>query len=489
MNSESNDLTTLRELTSKVLLAMIWLHVPIAAAIGLMRGTDWMAPTILVIVMALAATASWRTSSSGLATRLIFAVALMGQVSVFTFELSGHPWQADMHMYFFSVLACLVTYCDPRPIIFGAVAVALHHLVLNFIFPAAIYPGGADVGRAIFHGFILAIEAGVLGWLALELVRLLEKAEQKTAEAAASREAEQRANQDRADGERKSKQDRDAVRSELAESFEGRISRIVEAVALAAADMQSLTSSISVTNADTVREATAAATASTQASSNVETIASSTGHLSASINDISKQVSRSTEIAAKAAEEARRTNTVVEGLATGTHKIGEVITLIQSIASQTNLLALNATIEAARAGEHGRGFAVVAGEVKALANQTAKATEEISAQIQGIQTATGEAVNAIQAISGTIAEIDKISDDIATAVDRQGLATREIAGNLQQASDGTKQVNRNIQSVTGASFEADKSATRLQDAATKLSSQAEELKSELGSFVRSLKAA
>jgi methyl-accepting chemotaxis protein len=131
----------------------------------------------------------------------------------------------------------------------------------------------------------------------------------------------------------------------------------------------------------------------------------------------------------------------------------------------------------------------VAGEVKALANQTAKATEEISAQIQDIQTATGEAVSAIQAISGTIAEIDKISEDIATAVDHQGLATREIAGNLQQASDGTKQVNLNIQSVTGASFEADKSATRLRDAASKLSSQAEQLKSELGSFVRSLQAA
>ena len=126
---------------------------------------------------------------------------------------------------------------------------------------------------------------------------------------------------------------------------------------------------------------------------------------------------------------------MVEGLAAGTQKIGEVVTLIQNIASQTNLLALNATIEAARAGEHGRGFAVVASEVKALANQTAKATEEISAQIQGIQTATGEAVSAIQAIGGTIAEIDEISNEIAAAVDQQGAATREIAGNVQQAAE------------------------------------------------------
>ena len=149
-------------------------------------------------------------------------------------------------------------------------------------------------------------------------------------------------------------------------------------------------------------------------------MAAATEELTASINSIAQQVTRSAEIATKAAEEARRTNSVVEGLAAGTQKIGEVVTLIQSIASQTNLLALNATIEAARAGEHGRGFAVVASEVKALANQTAKATEEISAQIQDIQNATGQAVSAIQAIGGTIAEIDEISNEIATAVDQQG---------------------------------------------------------------------
>src|SRR5207253_413413 len=182
----------------------------------------------------------------------------------------------------------------------------------------------------------------------------------------------------------------------------------------------------------------AAANASTQASTNVGTVAAATEELTASISNISQQVARSAEIAGKAAEEARRTNIVVEGLATGTQKIGEVVTLIQNIASQTNLLALNATIEAARAGEHGRGFAVVASEVKALANQTAKATEEISAQVQDIQNATSEAVNAIQAIGGTIAEIDEISNEISASVNQQGAATREIAGNVQQAANGTR---------------------------------------------------
>ena len=233
----------------------------------------------------------------------------------------------------------------------------------------------------------------------------------------------------------------------------------------------------------------AAAAASSQASTNVGTVASATEELTASIGSIAQQVTRSAEIAGKAADEARRTNTVVEGLASGTHKIGEVVTLIQNIASQTNLLALNATIEAARAGEHGRGFAVVASEVKALANQTAKATEEISAQVQSIQNATGDAVAAIQAIGTTIAEIDGISSEIAAAVDQQGAATREIAGSGQQAADGTRVVNTNIVSVSQASDQAGKDATKLLDAANGLSSQSDRLRAEVESFLRSLRAA
>src|SRR3954451_12007784 len=489
MTVESDDLAALRETASKALLGLLWLHVPIALAIGLMRDNGWLAPTAFTAAMAIAATVSWASSGNGLSTRLTFAVALMGGASVFTYQLAGHPWQPDTHMYFFAALACLAAYCDYRPILAGTVAVALHHLVLNFLLPAAVYPGGADLGRVVLHAVILLIEAGVLSWLAVKLSGLFEMTAQKTAEAEAANAAEARANIDRMTAERQAKQDGDAARRELAAGFERKIGGIVEAGTIAATKIQGLSSTMSGSNAETTRQTAAAATASNQASTNVETVASATEELTASINSIAQQVTRSAEIAAKAADEARRTNTVVEGLASGTQKIGEVVTLIQNIASQTNLLALNATIEAARAGEHGRGFAVVAIEVKALANQTAKATEEISTQIHDIQAATSEAVSAIQAIGTTIAEIDQISGQISTAVDQQGQATREIAGSLQQAASGTREVSDNIASVSKASDQTGAAASKMHEAAAGLSSQSERLKSEVDGFLGWLRTA
>src|ERR1700744_3499412 len=273
MINQSHDLKTLRETTSRALLVVLWLHVQICRTIGLMRGGDWLLPVILTAAMAGAATRSGGATGNELSTRLIFAVALMSDVSVFTFQLAGHPWQIDMHMYFFASLACLVAYCDYRPIIAGTVAVALHHLTLNFLLPAAIYPGGADLGRVILHAVILVIEAAVLVWLAHQLSLLFETAARKTAEAEAAGAAEARAFADRAEADR-AKQERDAARRELAAGFERKVAHIVEAVAVTAREIQGLSSSMSSTNDATARQTAAAATASTQASTNVETVAS-----------------------------------------------------------------------------------------------------------------------------------------------------------------------------------------------------------------------
>ncbi|MBF0354251.1 MAG: HAMP domain-containing protein [Alphaproteobacteria bacterium] len=275
----------------------------------------------------------------------------------------------------------------------------------------------------------------------------------------------------------------------LAEGFDRSVRTIVNEVSASATELEDTAQGMSSIADETQQQATAVAAASEEASSNVQTVAAAAEELSSSISEISRQVSQSTRVAQGAAKEAERANAMVQGLAEAASKIGEVVHLINDIASQTNLLALNATIEAARAGDAGKGFAVVANEVKSLANQTAKATDEISQQISAVQGATKDAVGAIESITKVIGEVNEISTAIASAVEEQGAATQEIARNVQQASGATAEVSSHIGGVTQGAQKTGASANHVLTAAEALSKQSAHLRQEVDRFLAGIRAA
>lgn len=275
----------------------------------------------------------------------------------------------------------------------------------------------------------------------------------------------------------------------LADSFEGAVGEIVETVSSASTELEASADTLTATAERSQQLATLVAAASEEASTNVQSVASATEELSSSVNEISRQVQASARIAGEAVDQARETNDRVAELAKAAGRIGTVVELINTIAAQTNLLALNATIEAARAGDAGRGFAVVASEVKALAQQTAKATDEIGLQIEGIQAATRHSVSAIQAIGLTIGQMSEIASTIASAVEEQGAATQEISRNVQQAALGTQQVSANIADVQHGASETGAASGQVLSAAKSLSGDSNRLKSEVHRFLETVRAA
>jgi len=275
----------------------------------------------------------------------------------------------------------------------------------------------------------------------------------------------------------------------ITRNFESMIGEIVQTVSSASTQLEASAGTLSSTAARSQELTTLVAAASEEASTNVQSVASATEELSSSVNEISRQVQESARMASEAVGQARVTNDRVSELSKSAARIGDVVELINTIAGQTNLLALNATIEAARAGEAGRGFAVVASEVKALAEQTAKATGEIGQQITGIQAATQDSVTAIREISGTIEKLSEISSTIAAAVEEQGAATQEISRNVQQAAQGTQQVSSNITDVQRGASETGSASSQVLSAAQSLSGDSNRLKLEVGKFLDSVRAA
>ena len=292
-----------------------------------------------------------------------------------------------------------------------------------------------------------------------------------------------------AEAEKHAAAEHKANMTRLADDFEDAVGEIIETVSSAATELEASAGTLTKTARHAQEITTTVVAASEEASSNVQSVASATEQMASSVNEISRQVQDSARMAGEAVDQTRKTNERVGQLSKAAARIGDVVDLINTIAGQTNLLALNATIEAARAGEAGRGFAVVASEVKALAEQTAKATGEIGQQIAGIQAATQESVAAISQISGTIEKLFEISSTISAAVEEQGAATQEISRNVQQAALGTQRVSSNITDVQRGASETGSASSLVLSAAESLSRDSNRLKLEVGKFLSSVRAA
>ncbi len=485
---ELSDLDRLRAGVGRFFVVGLWFHLPIIAAIGLVNHSAWIAGTVVSALVAAICTAAWLSDRTGVLLRYLVSVALVTDVSLMVWLAHG-PMQIDMHMYYFAGLALLTAFCDWRAIVLAAAATAVHHLGLNFLLPMAVFPDGANFGRVVLHAVIVVVETATLIWLTYYLTKLFASNQRAIAEMDEARRRETAAGAERQRLAQEASEERKRARLDMADRFEATIKRIMEQVADAAGDLRATAQSMSSTAAAATHRATSVSSVATEASASIEAVASASTRYSTSIAEIGRQVHQASEITMRTASEGDRTSKTVQNLAEAAQRIGGVLQLIQEIAGQTNLLALNATIEAARAGEAGKGFAVVASEVKLLANQTAKATDDIRGQIAAIQSETRGTADAIADICRTIGEISQISSTIATAVAEQGSTTREIADRIQQVAAGTRDVAENIDGVTIAANDTGSAAAEVLRSAEKLAQQSTVMRSEVEQFLASVRAA
>ncbi len=451
------------------------------------------------------------------AARLVVGIMTALHPALFVYLMQDHPWQMDMHMYFFVGLAFLAVLCDWRPIVLASVIIALHHLLLEFLAPEWVFTGRGNLDRVMIHALAVVLQCGALSYitgrlrdviigqsegrahsdrLAAEATAARERSETAQAAAeqalAAAAAAEQRAGAERLwreETERTSAASRQADLMALATEFERSVSGVAGSVGAAASNLDGLARRLNGLASETGQQAAEAAATATQASGAVRAVATGVTSLSRSIADIAVNVKQQAELSTTALDNTGAGDEAVRALAERAANIRQFVHLIQTVASQTNLLAINATIEAARAGEAGRGFAVVATEVKTLAGQAQKASSEITDLISYVRTGASDAEGALRDVSGAVDALAQAADAIRASIEQQRTAAAQIEYNADDIATGATAMARQIDRVAHTASAAEAVSGQVQDAAGALMLDAGTLQEATARFIAYLRAA
>jgi methyl-accepting chemotaxis protein len=510
-------LNTIRTQSARILTYAHWAYIPFLLIIELMIGQDSIWATMLVAVLVAAGpTIALYTIGEGAVHRYLVAAAQVLMAALLVAAFTGHPWQIDAHMYFFAAIAVVAIMCDWRAVLIAAGVTAIHHLLFNMIVPSWVFPDGADFTRVVLHAVIVVIESAALYWLTSKLQIAFEQAgqasqkaqdmaeaaqtqaiaaEQATAEAKEALAAMEESEREKQAVQAAAEVDVEEVgqqaveeRSIIADSLDRTLRTAVNELNEVNTTLEGEVRSLEGIARDTASAMSVATGATDNVAQNVNTVASSAEEMSASIMEISRQVSLSTQVVGEAREHAELSEQRINELVERADKINDVLKMIGEIAEQTNLLALNATIEAARAGEAGKGFAVVASEVKSLANQSGRATEEIGQLLAGIRAATSDAVDVNKKIVQVVGQIGENSNGIAAAVEEQSAATEEIARSAQAAAGDTTEASQAVRNLAAMSSKIGEVSSMTSNAVSALSGQTEALSSECDAVVARIRA-